>query len=139
MDKEKILLALNTALSQEYACYIRYKTHAAVITGPYALAISAQLDEIAEDEEEHASQLRDRITALGGTPTMTPEMADLIQATTLKDILRVNIEEEQKAIAAYQSLLDMVPRQQRLLYETIEHILEDEHEHLEELERLQGP
>jgi hypothetical protein len=33
----------------------------------------------------------------------------------------------------------MVPRQQRLLYETIEHILEDEHEHLEELERLQEP
>lgn len=64
--------------------------------------------------------------------------ADLIPATTLEEILRVNIEEEKKAIALYQEILDMIPREQRLLYETIEHILEDEQEHLEELQRLQS-
>ncbi len=138
MDREKILTALNKALAQEQACFIRYKTHAAVITGPYAKPVSEQLDEIAEDEESHARDLRDRITGLGGTPTMEVATADLIPATTLEEILRVNIEEEKKAIALYQEILDMIPREQRLLYETIEHILEDEQEHLEELQRLQS-
>lgn len=136
MDREKILQALNKALAQEHACFIRYKTHAAVITGPYAKPIREQLDEIAEDEESHARDLCDRITGLGGTPTMEVATEDLIPATTLEEILRVNIEEEKKAIALYQELLDMIPREQRLLYETIEHILQDEQEHLEELERL---
>lgn len=136
MDREKILQALNRALAQEHACFIRYKTHAAVITGPYARSVGEQLDEIAEDEESHARELRERITGLGGTPVMDVEAADLIPATTLEEILRVNIEEEKKAIALYQEILDMIPRQYRLLYETIEHILEEEQEHLEELERL---
>ncbi len=138
MDREKILTVLNKALAQEHACFIRYKTHAAVITGPYVKPISEQLDEIAEDEERHARDLRDRITGLGGTPTMEVTEADLIPAVTLEEILRVNIEEEKKAIALYQEILDMIPREQRLLYETIEHILQDEQEHLEELQRLQS-
>jgi len=62
MNREKILEALNKALAQEHACFLRYKTHAAVITGPYAKPIREQLDEIAEDEESHARDLRDRIT-----------------------------------------------------------------------------
>nr|BAL54155.1 bacterioferritin [uncultured Acidobacteriota bacterium] len=136
MDREKILNALNKALAQEHACFIRYKTHAAVITGPYAKPIREQLDEIAEDEESHARDLRDRITGLGGTPTMDVTAEDLIPAATLEEILRVNIEEEKKAIALYQEILEQIPREQRLLYETIEHILQDEQEHLEELERL---
>ncbi|MCS6816674.1 MAG: ferritin-like domain-containing protein [Blastocatellia bacterium] len=138
MDREKILNALNKALAQEYACFIRYKTHAAVITGPYAKPISEQLDEIAEDEESHARDLRDRITGLGGTPTMAVTTEDLIPATTLEEILRVNIEEEKKAIALYQEILNIIPREQHLLYETIQDILEDEFEHLEELQRLQS-
>jgi bacterioferritin len=137
MDKEKILEALNDALAQEYACYIRYKTHAAVITGPYAEPVSERLNEIAEDEESHAEKLRDRITGLGGSPTMSVQTADLIPATTFKEIIAVNLEEEQKAIALYQGILAMIPREERLLYEAIEHILEDEQEHKEELERLE--
>jgi len=57
-------------LAQEHGCYVRYKTHAAVITGPYAEAVANRLKEIAGDKSEHAEKLRDRIAALGGTPTM---------------------------------------------------------------------
>lgn len=136
-NKEKVLKMLNEALAQEHACQIRYLTHAAVITGPYAAAVSAQLKEIAEDEKTHAIQLRDRITALGGTPTMEVANKELIQATGLKDILRVNIKEEEGAIQLYRSILDSVGHEGAILYETIEDILKDEQEHKEELERLQ--
>lgn len=136
MDKEKILKFLNDALAQEHACQIRYRTHAAVISGPYAEAVEGRLKEIAEDEKEHADTLRDRITALGGTPTMEVARDDLIPAKGLKEILDVNISEEKKAIAMYRSILKLVDHEEVILYEAIEHVIEDEQEHLEELDRL---
>ncbi len=138
MDKEKLLQALNAALAQEYACYIRYMTHAAVVRGPYAGAVASQLKEIAEEEEMHAQELRDRIVGLGGTPTMQVEEKDLIMASSLKEILEVNLKEEDKAIEMYGSILKEIGTGQEgvLVFETIESILKDEQEHKEELERL---
>jgi len=138
MDRDKIINALNEALAQEHGCYVRYKTHAAVITGPYAEAVANRLKEIAGDESDHAEKLRDRITALGGTPTMETAKEELIAATTLKQILAVNLKEEAKAINHYKSILNMVDRTEDiLLYEVIEDIIEEEQEHREELNRLQ--
>lgn len=136
-NKEKLLKILNEALAQEHACQIRYLTHAAVLTGPYAEVVATQLKEIAEDEKTHAIQLRDRITALGGTPTMEIANKDLIHAKGLKEILQVNIKEEEGAIKLYRSILNAVGHEGGILFETIEDILKDEQEHKEQLERLQ--
>ena len=84
MDKDKMIKVLNDALAQEHACQIRYRTHAAVVSGPYAEAVESRLKEIAEDEKEHADTLRDRITALDGTPTMEVAKEDLIPAKSSK-------------------------------------------------------
>ena len=62
---------------------------------------------------------------------------ELIPAKTLKEILAVNLKEEAKAINLYQSILKMVDREDVILYEVIEDIIEDEQEHREELSRLQ--
>ncbi len=137
-NKQQIIKMLNEALAQEHACQIRYLTHAAVITGPYAEPVASRLKEIAEDEKEHAIKLRDRITALGGTPTMEVAKGDLVPAKGLKEILRVNLKEEEKAIAFYRSILGAVGAEGEILYETIEEIIQDEQEHKEELLRLRG-
>lgn len=128
--------SLNRMLSQEHACAIRYATHAAVISGPYAEGVAARLNEIAADEVAHAQKLRDRISALGGRPTMDVEVKDLKPAYRLEEILSVNIAEERSAIAAYRMILETIPRMNIILFETIEDILMEEQEHLEELERL---
>lgn len=136
MEKKKMIKILNDALMREHACQIRYLTHAAVITGPYAESVANRLKEIAEDEETHASKLRDRIAALGGTPTMEVAREDLVPAASLKEILEVNVQEEEKAIGLYRSILKMAGEEGEILYETVEEILQDEQEHREELERL---
>jgi bacterioferritin len=136
--KEKLVQMLNDVLAQEHACQIRYLTHAAVITGPYAELVGNRLKEIAEDEKNHAIQLRDRITALGGTPTMEIAKEGLIHAKTLEEILQVNLREEEAAIKLYRSILHAVGQEGEILYETLEEILKDEQEHKEELERLRG-
>jgi bacterioferritin (cytochrome b1) len=60
----------------------------------------------------------------------------LIPARTLKEILQVNLSEEETAIKLYRSILHAVGQEGEILYETVEEILKDEQEHKEELERL---
>jgi len=134
----KIIKHLNQLLAQEHACAIRYATHAAIVSGPYAEQISARLKEISTDELLHAETLRGRVLALGGTPTMEVAVKDLIPAKTLTKILSVNIKEEKQAIVEYTALLKMIPKENVILYQSIEEIIRDEQEHLEELEALRS-
>jgi len=127
---------LNDLLAQEHACAIRYATHAAVVTGPYREAVEARFLEIAADEVSHAQQLRDRIVALDGTPTMEIRIADLKHATTLEEMLAINMAEETEAIANYARVLETIPRTNAILYKCVEGILAEEQHHLEQLEDL---
>ena len=136
MNNEEIVIKLNEMLAQEHACSIRYATHAATISGPYAEAVSARLKEISTDEILHAEMLRDRILSLNGTPTMDVATEDLVPAVSLEDILNINIKEERQAIAAYLELLKNIPKDNIILYKTVEDIIRDEQEHLEELENF---
>ena len=139
MENEKIVVALKRMLTQEHACAIRYATHAAVVSGPYSETIATRLKEIASDEVLHAEKLRLRILALGGELTLDVRSEDLKPATTLEEILSINIEEEKGAIRAYAEILESISMSDVLLFQTLQEILRDEQEHLEELEALQNP
>ncbi len=139
MENAKIIESLNRMLSQEHACAIRYATHAAVIAGPYSEIVSARLKEVATDELLHAEKLRDRILALGGTPTMKVRSEDLRSASTLEEILEINIEEEERAIRGYTEILEELSMTNVILFQTIQEIIRDEQEHLEELDALRNP
>ncbi len=139
MENKDLVVSLNRMLSQEHACAIRYATHAAVVAGPYAEVVATRLKEIATDEVLHAEKLRGRILALGGVPTMDVRAEDLKPASTLEDILEVNIAEEEDAIRSYTAILDQLPLSNVILFQTIQEIIRDEQEHLEELEALRLP
>jgi bacterioferritin len=139
MDKKELIAALNGMLEQEHACAIRYATHAAVIEGPYSETVATRLKEIATDELLHAEKLRDRILALGGNPSMGVSTDDLKPARTLDLILKVNIAEEKDAIEGYTVILEQVPISNVILFQTLQEIIRDEQEHLEELEALRHP
>ncbi len=128
-----LIEALNRMLAKEHACAIRYATHAALVTGPYVDPVSKRFLEISSDEVDHARLLRKRICALGGKPTMEVDAGNLRDAVTLEDMIEVNLLEEREAIAEYTEILKNIPNLNVLLYETLEEILKDEQEHLEEL------
>lgn len=139
MDDPKLVEALNRMLAQEHACAIRYATHAALVAGPYSETVSARLKEIGTDELLHAEKLRDRILALGGMPTMEVSKEDLKAATTLDSILEVNIAEEEAAIRGYTEILERISMSNVILFQTVQEIIRDEQEHLEELDALKNP
>ena len=136
LDKEKIVKLMNEGLEMEYASQIQYLTQAAITTGPYAEGLIGRFKEIASDEMEHAQILRERIAALGGMPTTTVgEMQihkDSLQA------VKINLKYERETVDFYRKLLNLIPHDEVILYEAIEHVLQDSQEHVEELERLVG-
>jgi bacterioferritin len=133
VDNPRLIEALNRMLAKEHACAIRYATHAAMVTGPYVDPVSKRFQEIASDENDHAGKLRKRICALGGTPTMEVDGGNFSAAITLGEMIEVNLLEEREAIVEYAKILEDVPRLDVLLSRTLEDILKDEQEHLEEL------
>ena len=135
-DTQKTIQALNKMLAHEHTCAIRYATHAAVVSGPYAETVAARLKEISNDEIRHAELLRERIIALGGEPTMGICEADMIHAQDLHTILDINLKEEQEALKMYLEILETTPQSNVILYQTLQEIIRDEQEHLEELENF---
>ena len=136
LDKTRLIQLMNEGLEMEYASQIQYLTQAAITTGPYAEALIARFEEIASDEMEHAKTLRTRIAALGGTPT-----TKVGSIQTHKDSLqavKINLKYERETVDFYRKILNLIPHDEVILYEAVEHVLQDSQEHVEELERLAG-
>ena len=132
--KEKIVKALNEALTTEHAAWIQYQTHASLVKGLCSEPVTARFKEIADDEKKHMDMLRERIVALGGEPTM--EVAKTYPASKINDMLRINIREEEKAVRMYQGILAMVDPKDQILHHALRRIITDEQEHIEELTQL---
>ncbi len=135
-DKTKILQLMNEGLEMEYASYIQYVTQAAITTGPYADGLIARFEEIAGDEAEHAKLLRQRIVALGGKPTT--KVGDIQVHKDSMQAVKINLKYERDTVDFYRKMLNLIPHDEVILYEAIEHIVEDSQEHVEELERIVG-
>jgi bacterioferritin (cytochrome b1) len=136
LDSDKAVKLMNEGLEMEYASQIQYLTQAAITTGPYAEGLIARFKEIASDEMEHAEILRTRIAALGGVPT-TKVGEIQIHKDSLQAV-KINLKYERETVEFYRKLLNLIPHDEVILYEAIEHILQDSQEHVEELERLVG-
>ena len=136
LDKTKIIQMMNEGLEMEYASYIQYVTQAAITTGPYAEGLIARFEEIASDEAEHAKILRARIAALGGAPTT--KLGEIQLHKDSLQAVKINLKYERDTVEFYRKLLNLIPHDEVILYEAIEHILQDSQEHVEELERLVG-
>ena len=136
LEKTKLVHLMNEGLEMEYASYIQYLTQAAITTGPYADGLIARFEEIATDEAEHAKILRSRIVALGGVPT-TKVGSIQVHKESLQAV-KINLRYEKETVDFYRKLINLIPHDEVILYEAIEHILQDSQEHVEELERLAG-
>ena len=136
LDNTKLIKLMNEGLEMEYASQIQYLTQSAITKGPYAEALMARFKEIAGDETEHAQILRDRIVALGGVPT-TKVGEIQIHKDSLQAV-KINLKYEVDTVDFYRKLLNLIPHDEVILYEAVEHVLQDSQEHVEELSRLAG-
>lgn len=144
MSKQGLARMVNDALELEHAARIQYLAHAEQVDGLNAEPIIARLKEIAADELTHEDLFRTMIGGyLDGVPSMN--VSERHPATTLQEILKVNLDDEKHAVEVYTGILEKV-REMRgdlkheyfQLEHALRHIITDEQEHISELKLLLG-
>src|SRR5262249_10282785 len=105
-------------------------------------AVAAEFKQHAEEEQEHADRIAERIKQLGGKPQMNPAMiaqsshSEYKEGSSLVDMIREDLVAERIAIETYRDMIhffgDKDPTSRRL----IEEILAKEEEHADDLSGL---
>lgn len=157
MNTERIIDSLNAARARELAVIIQYMEHHYVAAGLEGMpsflrqsrgdiwvgsrgsGLSARLagvpgpvvmlKSIAKVEMLHAQSFGNRVTALGGTPTVTP--SERCKASTVREMLELDVAAEDEAVSLYEESLDLCRREgDDVSAALFESILRDERAHL---------
>jgi bacterioferritin len=134
MADANLIDALNRALSLELGAVIQYMQHSFLVTGIEREVYRKYFRSQAEESQEHAVTLGDKIVSLGGVPTVEPAM--IRQATELIDMLRQDLEMEREALAAYMIAWEACGDGDMPTRFLLEERISNEQQHVEELEKL---
>lgn len=138
-DVNQAVDILNQALATEIVCVLRYKRHYYMSRGIYKDSVANEFLEHAQQEQEHADSIAERITQLGGAPNMNPDglstrsHSEYREGDSMVDMIRENLVAERVAIESYREMIrffgDNDPTTRRML----EQILAVEEEHANDM------
>lgn len=142
LDRKQVISILNEALATEIVCVLRYKFHYFMASGIHSQSVKEEFKEHADEEQEHADWIAERIKQLGGKPEMNPATltkhshSEYKEGTSLADMIREDLIAERIAIESYREIIqflgDKDPTSKRLM----ETILAKEEEHADEMADL---
>ncbi len=141
-DLDTVVKVLNEALATEIVCVLRYKRHYYMASGINAQSVAAEFLEHANEEQEHADRIAERITQLGGEPNFSPEglltrsHSDYVEGEDLVDMIKENLVAERIAIDSYREIIDYLGTADSTTRRLMEEILEMEEEHAEDMSTL---
>jgi bacterioferritin len=130
---------LNEALATELVCVLRYKRHYFAARGSAGRQAAQEFLEHANEEQQHADRIAERIVQLGGDPDLNPSTllarshSDYDTHEDLRDMLQADLFAERIAIETYREMVrflgDRDPTSRRMM----EEILAVEEEHADDL------
>jgi len=141
-DRKAVIRMLNDALATEYVCVLRYYRHYFMAKGMLADAVKAEFLEHAQQEQEHAGRLAERIVQLGGEPDLNPDTlttrshAEYKEGKDLRDMVKENLVAERIAIDSYREMINYVGDRDTTTKRILEDILAQEEEHADEFADL---
>ena len=142
MNKDNVVTMLNAALATEIICVLRYKQHYYMCDGMNAQAVANEFLEHAQQEQDHADQLAERITQLGGEPDMNPismakkSHSEYQPAGSVKEMIQENLIAERIAIDSYREMIHYLQDRDTTTRRMLEEILAVEEEHADDLAGL---
>jgi bacterioferritin len=141
-DVETAIRLLNEALATEIVCTLRYRRHHYMAAGIHYQAIADEFMEHANEEQQHADRIAERIRQLGGAPDFNPaglltrSHAQYAEGNSLVDMIKEDLIAERIAIESYLEMIrffgDNDPTSRRLM----EEILQQEEEHADDMATL---
>lgn len=138
-DRETVINLLNEALATEIVCTLRYKRHYYMADGLNASIAAAEFLEHAQQEQQHADWLAERIVQLGGAPNFSPEglqsrsHAEYVEGDTLKEMVMEDLIAERIAIDSYREMAAYLSDKDPTTRRIFEEILAQEEEHADDM------
>lgn len=134
MARAELIENLNRALSMELAAVIQYSQHSYLVTGHEREVFKDWFRDQAEEAQDHAETLGDKIVALGGVPTVEPGM--IRQSIDISEMLKQDLELEREALSVYMAAWAACDDNDLPQKFWLEGRISDEQMHVEDLEKL---
>lgn len=134
MARTELVENLNKALSLELAAVIQYSQHSYLVTGHEREVFKEWFRDQAEEAQDHAEKLGDKIVALGGVPTVEP--GTIHQSVDLSEMLKQDLALEREALNVYMAAWAACDGNDLPQKFWLEGQIADEQMHVEELEKL---
>jgi bacterioferritin len=138
-DRDTVVKILNEALATEIVCVLRYKRHHYMASGINADSVATEFLQHANEEQQHADQIAQRIVQLGGEPNFSPEgmlsrsHSEYVEGETLVDMIKEDLVAERIAIDSYREMIHYVGNDDPTTRRMLEGILAMEEEHADDL------
>ena len=142
LDPKQACDVLNAALATEIVCILRYKRHYFMATGLNKDAVAEEFLQHANEEQQHADMISERITQLGGAPDLNPEglatrsHSEYKEGTSLVDMVKENLIAERIAIESYTEIVRFFGDRDVTSRRLMEQILAVEEEHANDMRDL---
>lgn len=142
LDIKQTVDILNQALATEIVCVLRYKNHYYCAKGINKDAVAAEFLAHANEEQQHADSIAERISQLGGDPNFNPEglttrsHSEYVESRELAGMIRENLIAERIAIESYREIIRFFGDKDSTSRRLIESILAVEEEHANDMADL---
>ena len=141
-DPKLVCKVLNEALATEIVCVLRYKRHYFMAEGIHAESVKAEFKAHADEEQEHADAIAERIVQLGGEPDFNPAIlagrshSEYVEGKTLRDMILEDLVAERVAIESYREMIAWLDGKDSTTHKMLEWILGVEEEHADDMSSL---
>ncbi len=132
---EKLLGLLNKGIAHELQVSIQYMWQHVLVTGINGAVVEDTFKKVAIAEMKHAEELAERLSYLGGVPTIKPD--PITVGADLVEMLKQDVQNEEETVQLYGQAIQVASEEgdfttRRLL----EDILSDEEKHLDKFSKL---
>ncbi len=141
-NPEQVVKVLNEVLATELVCVLRYKRHYFMASGIHAESVKEEFLQHANEEQQHADWVAQRITQLNGAPNFNPEglaarsHSEYVEGTDLTSMIREDLVAERIAIESYSEIIRWLGNDDPTTRKLMEEILKAEEEHADDLKNL---
>ncbi|MDE2481491.1 MAG: ferritin-like domain-containing protein [bacterium] len=139
LDPKVVVDVLNQALATEIVCVLRYKRHFFAARGLNKDAVAQEFLQHANEEQQHADRISERITQLGGEPDLNPATltarshSEYVEASDLVAMIKENLIAERIAIESYTEIIRFLGNRDVTTRRLMEEILGVEEEHANDM------
>jgi bacterioferritin len=143
-DRAEVVETLNILLATELMCVLRYKRHYYTAKGISAEAVKKEFVEHAQEAQQHADRIAERIVELNGQPDFNPEtltgrsLSQYTTARTLYEMIREDLVAERIAVESYSEVVRWLGERDVTSRKLMADILMVEEKHAADMQNLLG-